>query len=163
MSCRLMSQGQLPLWVQYLQALGAPLLAGVIAAVGALLAWQPVKLARVRLQHDLYDRRFAVFEVARKLLADVLAQSNATDEQIRSYVIGTAEARFLVNDDISTYLNEIRTRASRLRAINATMSPLPVGDQRTALAQEEKRIFAWMMEQVDVLVEKFRPFLTLER
>jgi hypothetical protein len=120
-------------------------------------------LARVRLQHDLYDRRFAVFEVARKLLADVLAQSNATDEQIRSYVIGTAEARFLVNDDISTYLNEIGTRASRLRAINATMSPLPVGDQRTALAQEEKRIFAWMMEQVDVFVEKFRPFLTLER
>jgi hypothetical protein len=158
-----MSQGQLPLWVQYLQALGAPLLAVVIAAVGALLAWQQVKLARVRLQHDLYDRRFAVFEAARKLLADVLAQSNATDEQIRSYVIGTAEARFLVNDDISKYLNEIRTRASRLRAINATMSPLPVGDQRTALAQEEERIFAWMMEQVDVLVDKFRPFLTLER
>jgi hypothetical protein len=157
-----MSQGQLPLWVQYLQALGAPLLAVVIAAVGALLAWQQVKLARVRLQHDLYDRRFAVFEAARKLLADVLAQSNATDEQIRSYVIGTAEARFLVNDDISKYLNEIRTRASRLRAINATMSPLPVGDQRTALAQEEERIFAWM-EQVDVLVDKFRPFLTLER
>jgi hypothetical protein len=158
-----MSQGQLPLWVQYLQALGAPLLAVVIAAVGALLAWQQVKLARVRLQHDLYDRRFAVFEAARKLLADVLAQSNATDEQIRSYVIGTAEARFLVNDDISKYLNEIRTRVSRLRAINATMSPLPVGDQRTALAQEEERIFAWMMEQVDVLVDKFRPFLTLER
>jgi hypothetical protein len=43
------------------------------------------------------------------------------------------------------------------------MSPLPVGDQRTALVQEEERIFAWMMEQIDVLVEKFKPFLTVER
>ena len=53
-----MSGCPLPLWVQVLQALLVP----VIAAVGAWVALQQMYLARVKLQHDLYDRRYAVFQ-----------------------------------------------------------------------------------------------------
>src|SRR5216683_2547598 len=128
-----MPQSQLPLCVQYAQALGAPLLAVVIAGVGAWLAWQQVRIARVRLQHDLYDRRFAVFQAARKFLAEVMTQRYASDDQIRSYVVGTADAGFLLNDDIATYLEEIRKRGSRMGAIKETLQPLPVGNERSAL------------------------------
>jgi len=112
-----MPQSQLPLWVQYAQALGAPLLAVAIAGVGAWLAWQQVRIARVRLQHDLYDRRFAVFQAARKFLAEVMTHGYPSDDQIRLYVVGTADAGFLLNADVATYLEEIRKRGSRLGAI----------------------------------------------
>jgi hypothetical protein len=159
-----MSQSQLPLWVQYAQALGAPLLAIVIAGVGAWVAWQQVGIARVRLQHDLYDRRFAVFQAARKFLAEVMTHGHPSDDQIRSYVVGTADAGFLLNDDIAMYLEEIRKRGSRLESIKETLKPLPVGNERAALAQQKEELFSWMMEQLPVgLVEKFKPFLTLER
>jgi hypothetical protein len=159
-----MPQSQLPLWVQYAQAVGTPLLAVVIASVGAWLAWQQVRIARVKLQHDLYDQRFAVFQAARKFLAEVLTHRRPSDEEIRLYVIGTADAGFLLNEDIATYLEEIRKRGSRLGAIQETLKPLPVGNERSALVQQEQELFSWMMEQLPIgLVTKFKPLLTLDR
>jgi hypothetical protein len=58
----------IPWWLQDLQTFA--LIA--IPAVGACLAWQQVQIARVKLQHDLYDRRYRVFEATRKLLAETL-------------------------------------------------------------------------------------------
>ncbi len=56
-----MSGSSLPLWVQVLQALAVP----VIAAVSAWVAWQQMHIARTKLQHDRYDRRYAVFQAVR--------------------------------------------------------------------------------------------------
>jgi hypothetical protein len=136
----------------------------VIAAVGAWIAFQQMHLARVKLRHDLYDRRFAVFQVARKLLAEVLAHASVSDDQLRAYVVGTSDSVFLLDEEISRYLQEIRKAVFRLQAINSTLRPLPVGEQRTALANEEAQIMTWLTAQLpDVLVDKFRPFLTLEK
>jgi hypothetical protein len=151
---------QLPLWLQYIQALAVPFL----AAVGAWIALQQMQIARVKLRHDLYDRRFAVFQAARKLLAEVLTHARVSDDQFRAYVIGTSDAVFLLDDEISTYLEEIRKVAGRLETINSVINPLPVGEQRSALADEEARITLWLTAQLpDGLVAKFKPFLTLDK
>jgi hypothetical protein len=131
-----MSQA-LPVWVQYAQALGAPVLAFVIAGVGAWVGWQQMRLAQVKLQHDLYDRRFAVFQSARQLLADVVTHGHATDEQIRAYVIGTSDAVFLLDTEVAAYLEKIRSTVLRLNTINKIINPLPVCKQRSELADED--------------------------
>lgn len=157
-------QSQLPLWVQYAQALGAPVLALVIGIVGAVLTRQQVKIAHVRLQHDLYDRRFAVFQAARKFLADVMTQGFATNEEIRTYFVAVAEAGFLFNDDIAAYLETVRKDAVDLLQCNTMLKSLPVGKQRTATVNRESQIFTRLMEELPVgLVAKFKPFLTLEK
>jgi hypothetical protein len=44
------------------------------------------------------------------------------------------------------------------------MKPLPVGNERSTLVQQEQEHFTWLMEQLPKgLVAKFRPFLTLEQ
>ena len=71
---------------------------------------------------------------------------------------------FLLDADVATYLEEIRKRGSRLGAIKETLKPLRVGNERSAWVQQEGELFSWMMEQLPAgLVEKFKPFLTLER
>jgi hypothetical protein len=65
-----MSSSSLPLWVQVLQALAVP----VIAAVGAWVALQQMHIARTKLQHDLYDRRYAVFQAVRRFLDEASVQ-----------------------------------------------------------------------------------------
>jgi hypothetical protein len=52
----------LPSWVQILQALAIPL----IAAVGTWVAIQQMRIARIKLHHDLYHRRYAVFQAVRR-------------------------------------------------------------------------------------------------
>jgi hypothetical protein len=40
----------------------------MIAAVGARPSAQQMRIARIKLQHDLYDRRYAVFQAVRRFL-----------------------------------------------------------------------------------------------
>jgi len=51
----------MPERVQVVQALLVP----TVAVVGAYIALQQVTIARAKLRHDLFDRRFKVFETAR--------------------------------------------------------------------------------------------------
>ena len=101
------------------------MLAIVVAGVGAWLAWQQVRIARVRLQHDLYDRRFSVFQAARKFLAEVMTHGYPSDDQIRNYVVGTADAIFSLNDDVAQYLEEIRTKSIYLQEYKKMLKSLP--------------------------------------
>jgi len=75
-------------WLQYLQAFALV----AIPPIGAWLAWQQVQIARVKLQHDLYDRRYQVFDATRRLLANVCATGYASDEAQRAFMLGDAIA-----------------------------------------------------------------------
>lgn len=66
----------MPFWVQVLQALAVP----VIAAVGAWVALQQMHIARVKLQHDLYERRYAVFEAVRRFLDEAVSHKIVSRE-----------------------------------------------------------------------------------
>src|SRR5271166_908276 len=149
-----------PLWLQYLQVLAVLL----VPAIGAWIAWRQVQIARVKLQHDLYDRRFAVFEAARKLLVEVITHGDVSNNSLTTYAIATADAIFLLDDPkLCEHLKEIRKRSSILHTIKFTMEPLPAGDQKAALSKQASEHLLWLNDQLDVLVEHFKPFLMLER
>ena len=110
----------LPMWVQICQALAVP----VIAAVGAWIALQQTHLARVKLQHDLYDRRYAVFNSARMLLEEVVTNKLASADTFNSFVIGTLNSPFLFDDELAAYLAELRKRAALQRSITVVIPDL---------------------------------------
>ena len=75
-----------------------------IPLVGAWLAWQQVQIARVKLQHDLFERRYNVFAAARRLLAQIDTHRRPSDEDLRAFMLGTSDAVFLFDDDLAGYL-----------------------------------------------------------
>jgi hypothetical protein len=139
-----------------------------IATSQAAIARKQVELAAVRLQHDLYDRRFAVYNAARTLLVqEIYVHGVASREAIYAFVRGAADAVFRLDDNLVDYLDEIRKRAFRLRFVadrlNDKDGVLPIGNERSVLAQKEADLTNWFLEQFNVLIEHFRPFLTLDR
>ena len=156
----------MPLWLQGLQAFALI----SISAVGACLAWQQVQIARTKLQHDLYERRYRVFDAARKLSAEIVTKKAPSDGDLRAFVIGTSDAVFLFDDDIAGYLNEMRKRAYELQSIekmlevNPDSTPLiPVGEKRTRVVNASSDLFLWFSKNFDGLVDKFKPFLKLDK
>jgi hypothetical protein len=149
-----------PLWLQILQAFSVLCISGV----GACLAWQQVQIARVKLQHDLYDRRYRVFDAVRTLLAEVTTHANPPEDAISAFVRGTDDAVFLFDADLVAYLSEIRQRALRLRGINNTLDLLQPGTaQRASAVTTASEHSLWLTEQLDCSVAKFSPFLKLDR
>ena len=148
----------IPLWLQYLQALAVT----AIPAVGAWLAWQQVQIARVKLQHDLYDRRYRVFDATRSLLAKIGAKGNASDEDMRAFVLGTADAAFLFDDDLTRYLAEMGKHAVELQSIHSALENL-VGQQKAQAIKVMSEKLWWFGDQLGRLIGEFEPFLKLDK
>jgi hypothetical protein len=134
--------------------------------VTAYFAKEQADIAREKLCHDLYERRYRVFDATRKLLCEVAVHRRASDDDLRAFIIGTGDAVFLFNDDLSGHLVEIRDHAQKLQSLvdllnNLTV--LPVGDQRTQAVKESSQLSEWLVDQLQGgLVDKFKPFLKLE-
>ena len=158
-----MSRSQLPLWVQYGQALGPPLLAGVIGIVGAWIALQQMHLARIKLQHDTYDRKYAVFEAVSWVLLGVAALKRAPSlEDMRNFLRVIGAAPFLFDAKLVAYLKEIERRVHRANGLNDMMSHFSDDDKPQASKELEEHI-VWLSEQHNVIIEKFRPSLELRK
>jgi hypothetical protein len=154
-----MASSSLPLWVQVLQALAVP----VIAAVGAWVALQQMYIARVKLQHDLYDRRYAVFEAVRRFLDAAVSTKIVSPEILNPFVLRTGDAPFLFDDDLAAYLKQMQERARKAQGIYLTMEAAPDMPQKAAAAAAAGEHLSWLVNQIDGLAEKFRPFLTLDK
>lgn len=136
-----------------------------IAKQQAAIARQQAELATVRLQHDLFDRRFAVYEAAHKLLLEIPGAGNVSAEVLQAFDRETGKSVFLLNREITDYLSDIRKRAYTLHFDAAFLADptLAAGSERSRMEMERQELTTWFIEQFDVLIEKFKPALTLDR
>ena|SRR5271166_5869179 len=120
-------------------------------------------LARVKLQHDLFDRRYAVFQAVRRFLDEAVSQKIVSSETFRAFALGTADAAFLFDDRLAAYLKEMREHAAA-QSIYSVMDSMPdmPQDQKASASKAAGEHFSWVVNQIDGLTEKCRPFLTLD-
>lgn len=148
-------------------------IATIIAALAAVsvtayFAWhqktiakEQVDIAREKLRHDLYERRYRVFDAARKLLCEIAVHGTASEDDLRAFVIGTSDAAFLFDDDLAKFLEEMRGRAQKLQSLIQAMESMPVGDQKTNTEKQRSEHFMWLWQQLDGLVTRFKPLLKI--
>jgi hypothetical protein len=151
-----MPGNDLPIWVNYAQALVVPF----VAVVGAGIAGGQLLLARRKMQLDLYDRRYKLFESARRLIVDVMREGRIELESIYAYHRDTGDAVFLLDSAAVSYIAELEKRSFRLRRLHVIIAN-DDHPQRDAAVDEEADLLGWFSDQFDVLVEKFRPSLRL--
>jgi hypothetical protein len=152
----------LPPWVAYLQALGLPIFSAVLALVGGWIGWQNMQMSRVKLQHDLYERRFRIFDATRKLISEALAHNKADPASIREHAIHTADAEFLLDADMAAYLEKLRRFIDDLGNEMLWLEKSK-GEERERLHMQHAEDYEWVRQQLAVLLDKFRPFLVLPK
>jgi hypothetical protein len=57
----------------------------------------------------------------------------------------------------------MRDRAAKAQSIFMVMESLPVGDEKARASAAASEQVMWLMQQIDGLAERFRPFLRLDR
>lgn len=159
-----MSQSQLPVWVQYAQALGAPVLAVIIGGSGAWIAFQQMRLARIKVQHDTYDRKYAVFLAVCWVLTVVAGLKRApTLEDMRDFINQMGAAPFLLDEQLVEYLKEIEAHVFRSNGLQDIVigNNLSTDEDKATASRELEDYISWLSEQNDVVTEKFAPSLKL--
>jgi len=143
-----------------------------IAQQQAATARQQADIASMRLQYDLFDRRFRVYNEAKTLLVYLQHENLLPEEVLDSYMRGTADSLFFLDETVFTYLEELKNQAINLRAIQQRLrEPLP--EETTITNREiqqrnreddinlEPQLLYWFYDQFPVLIDKFKPFLDL--
>jgi hypothetical protein len=86
------------------------------------IAEQQAELAAVRLQHDLFDRRFAIYEAARTMLMEVFRRGDASNEALGIFLRDTQKAVFVFDQSLTDYLAELRKQAIFLQETNSILT-----------------------------------------
>src|SRR5690348_5990233 len=68
----------------------------------------------MRLQLDLFEPRFKVYNAAKSLLVDIQRNAIISEEALYSFMTGTTDAAFILDDQVAAYLEEIRLHAIEL-------------------------------------------------
>jgi hypothetical protein len=82
-----------------------------------------VKIARTKLRHDLFDRRFKAFEAARTFLATAMRSEKTSVSDFNDYTAGVIDAQVLLSKEVRACLFEIRKRAAAMQALNGQLEP----------------------------------------
>lgn len=148
----------MPWWLNpfldILRALATP----IIAAVGVYIALQQKRQGDIRLQIDRYDRRYAIFSGARDLLGSIVREGKFDGQTLVAFLRSTGDAVFITNDDVVTYLNELRLKAIRLGYVGSMADAYDAN--RDKYLAETSELVIWFSDQYDVLITKFRPLLS---
>ena len=124
-----------------------------------MTARQQAELAAIRLQHDLFDRRFAVYDATRELIRTVVQHCHANEQQIFDFRMKTRDAKFLLDDEISTYLEEFAKKAWDILMLESELNALNDSTEREANIRRQRTLKDWIRNQHQALADKFGRYL----
>ena len=107
----------LPWWMQWAQATALI----IISCLGSWIAFKQARIAAAKLNLDLYDKRFKVFEAGRHFLGQFLVHGTIRLQEITELSVGSADAVFLFGDEVVEYLDGLRKTGVGLNGKNTRL------------------------------------------
>jgi len=137
------------------------LLTPMIAVMAVYIARQQWVTARNKLKLDLFERRYVIYDAAIQLINSTLKAGRVQDRSRFMFISKTRSARFIVGQEIETYLNEeLLSRIAHLQALEAERLDVD-GADRVTNVRLQSEIKSWLANQYDVLMRLFADQLTL--
>lgn len=85
----------------------AALLAPTIAITALFIASFQLHLANTKLKHDLFERRYVVYESINKFIGETLNLGNSNESMQRDFLNKTNCARFLFDNAYVVFINKV--------------------------------------------------------
>jgi hypothetical protein len=100
-------QGQLPIWVEYVRALGTPFAAVVFGFFAAWLSYRQWKISVYRYRFDLFHERYELYSALLDLFGDIMRNNKVSAEVYSKFAVAANKAKFLFDDEIDLYLTKL--------------------------------------------------------
>ena len=138
------------------------IIATVMAILVFIITWGQWVTNRMRLKHELFDRRYAIYEKITVFLTDVL-QGHVPPGREEEFLRETKLAFFVFNCDpnVKNLVTEIYKHAIRLHTAIVQIKET-TGDERTNMLNQEQEIRNWFMDTLKSIEKKFEDYLRLK-
>ena len=135
--------------IDYFSAALIPL----IAIITTYIAYQQYRTNKLRLKHDLFERRWSVYKTIMETLEAVIREGNINDDKLLKFNIERAKSYFLFDESLHKYIDEIYEKLVDLQEMNSATE-----EEKAKKRGELKK---WFIAQIKVTKEKFHKFLNL--
>lgn len=135
-----------PAFMQWIQSITLI----IIAAFGYFIAYHQMISARIKLQHDLFDRRYDIYLCVRKFIVGILDNNRVCSEDIFEFKSESLKSVFLFDKNITDYISTLINKAEHLLKIEI--------DSFESSVEEH---IDWFEKQEDIIHVIFRPYLNV--
>jgi hypothetical protein len=154
---------QLPLWVEYAKALGAPIVALVAAGIAGGIAYRQWRTARNKLKLDLFDKRIKVYEAAVELIKEISMPHPVTVNRVTELGKGLGAARWLFGSEVARYAHRLVERGYEASAKQGIEFEGLTKEQKIQLALSfAQNNWRQVDKELAELSDVFAPYLTIE-
>ena len=119
--------------------------------------FQQMMIARAQLNHDLFDRRFAVYMATRNHIKEMLQYKGGTQENAEAWWTVACRAPFLFDRQLADHIKEIGDRGSRMRE---RVGHQPIYNDPKHVGEYNEQ-FMWFVKALDELEGQFQESLNL--
>ena len=139
-------------------------IASTIFGISAIFfAYQQWLINASKLKLDLFEKRYAVYNGVRKFLSVIVRETTFEDKDLFQYYSDTSDAEFLFSSEVVEFIDQVTTKALRMRTCQRKYSRLPIGERRSELVEEEGNELEWLMDQLGNLRKIFSPYLAFSK
>ena len=156
-------QGQLPLWVHYVQALGPSIVAVVAAFIAGYIAWRQWRTAHERLRLEMFDRRVAVYDATKLLLTKATIHGQVLPDDFQLFYSGIRSAEFLFDGAMRDLIMRIANMCVTANIARSQMARSPEHPRFDQLIEKEEQVLAFLRNQDQQLERIFAPYVDLSR
>lgn len=153
----------LPMWVEYVKALGTPVVAIVAASIAGAIAYRQLRTARNKLKLDLFDKRMSVYQNAVQLITECAWVEPVDWARVVELSKNFPSARWLFNVAIAEHLQTLEDVAVQTKLKpKIDFEGLTREQQLELMERVNKESTAYRMREMTKLDAMFEPYLALE-
>jgi len=135
------------------------LLTPTIALLAAYIAWQQWRTNHLRLKHELFERRYKLYETITAFIAGILARGKVEPNSEMQFLRDTKTVVFLFDKDIQRFIKEIYSNAVELYTLGNMENAL-TGQELVHNVDKQREIKDWFSEQLNTCTVRFSLFLS---
>ncbi len=117
---------------------------------------------RQRLKHELFERRYAVYEATANYLGSIVRRGRVGDDDLYELLRKTRTSYFVFScdEEIRLFFEEIGRKAAQLTAITCDIDDGQSSD-RTRAIEKRQELFRWHVDTLSGLDTRFAKYLKL--
>jgi hypothetical protein len=134
----------------------------VVAVLVAIITWGQWVTNRARLRHELFERRYAVYEQITGFIADILISGTVPAGEPEGFSRRTKTAYFVFacDNDVKVLVRQIYEKAVELHALEATLESLK-GGERTKNVEAQRTVKDWLQTTLGSMEGRFEKYFKL--
>jgi hypothetical protein len=127
------------------------------AMMTTYIAYRQMEIARTKLQHDLYMKRYEVYIGIDKILSRIGQTGRVGENDLADFHDSTHQAMFIFDAEITSFLSIMLDNVTALQSSQRRVKNSRDSDQRIQAISEAASIKSWLSAQHVSLPKKFTP------